>query len=135
MKLLFFKKFFSKFFFQEKHYHHSSCNYLKKINFFRIHQPCLSYQNPTLIIASDLLFKRPYDLSKFFKSSQDNSNSKLYAYKIPESKVHKHGIIEVEKSSKSNDAHFFVKKFFGEGSCDCDRLLPEITIGFWINKK
>lgn len=70
------------------------CN--RSINFAMEKSIGYESKTPCLVLASDLLFTRPFNLSKFFKKSDflPGVDAKISGYQIPNSRVEKHGIIE-----------------------------------------
>lgn len=84
-----------------------------------------------LVIASDLLFYRPYNLSTFFDDTIQIKTNKVYAYKIPDSKANKHGIIEIDQKTKTI-TKFLEKPDINETTsrlaCPCFYLFSENII-------
>lgn len=52
-----------------------------------------------LVIASDILFARPYDITPFLTENRSET-SQVYVYNCPTELVHKHGILEVSEEKK-----------------------------------
>jgi len=52
-----------------------------------------------LVIASDILFARPYDIAPFFTENRPKT-SQVYVYNCPTELVHKHGILEISNEKK-----------------------------------